>query len=410
MPLLPPGDSGGEHDDGDGLDDEFEFRPPLPPEDRIWRHPSEVAAASARPPTLSVEDRSARGTAVLVVAVSALIGATLTVGLIAAFGGFDERTRIVERQVAIQPVTSADADDSVAALTARTAPSVAGVYVTRGDVRIVGSAVAVRSDGYLLTTASLVADADEIEIRLEDDGVAPARVVGHDDATGVAVLHVDGATLTPAAVGTADRLDVGDELVAVTHLDGGRWSAGVERVVVSALDRRLRADDGAVHHGMILFDAPLAVGAAGGPIVDRSGAVVAIAGAVPAAGDDDEAYGVATPIDIAIHACDQLIEFGRVRHVWLGVEGLDLAADAASALGIEGGAAIQDVLDGSPAASAGLAEGDVIVGVDGEPVASMSELIARLRTSEPGDEVVLEVRRGEESMETRAVLTEKTAA
>ena len=396
------------------MEDPVEFRPPLPPEDRIWRHPSEVAADATRPPTVGAGVRSTRGrsTAALVVG-SALIGATLSIGVIAALGGFDRDTRVVERQVAVQPVTT-PAADAVAAITDRTAPSVAGVYVDRGDSRTTGSALVLRSDGYLLTNRHLVAGADAVNVRVQGTAMLPAEIVGDDETTDLAVLRVDEDGLHPAAVGSAESVRVGDGAMAIGHAGGGRWSTSVDELVISALDQKLRTPSGAVLHGMILLDTPLTADAAGGPLVDSSGAVIGITSAVPAAGDDANdpaagAQGVATPIDVAVDAADDLIAFGRVRHVWLGVEGIDLPPDRAVEIGVSGGAEVASVVPDSPAAVAGMEDGDVIVAVDREPVASMSELIAALRAREPGATVALTVRRGGDEVVVDAVLEERTA-
>lgn len=405
MPLPPSGDTGEEHGDNDPTDDPIEFRPPLPPEDRIWRHPSEVAATAARPPA-STASRS-RGHSVVLVTAAALVGATLSIGIVAVLGGFDTRTRVVERQIAIQPVTGSGAADAVRAITERTSPAVAGVYVDTGDDAVVGTAVVIRSDGHLLTTAALVAGADSIVVRLEGRPMTPAEVVGIDEATDLAVLHIDADGLETAPLGTADGVRVGHAAIVMGHTDGGNGTASVDRTVVSALDRRLRTAGGTLLYGMILLDDPPAADAHGGPLLDASGAVIGIASGVPAADDQDRSYGVATPIDLAVHAADQLIEYGHVRHVWLGIEGTDLRATTASELGLPGGAMVQAVIDGSPAAAAGLANGDVVTGIDDAAVLSMSQLIAHLLTREIGDEVVLRIHRDGAALDVTAVLDER---
>lgn len=179
--------------------------------------------------------------------------------------------------------------------------------------------------------------------------------------------------------------------------------------MVSALDRRLRAEGGTVLYGMILLDDVPSGDAHGGALLDTSGAVIGIARAVPAAESDAEAWhGVATPIDVAIRVADELVENGHVRHVWLGIEGTDLHADKASAMTLAGGAEVTDVVVDSPAHAVGIAAGDVVVAVDGVPVASMSELITALRRHRPGEEVRLELRRGDDVVELTATLAERS--
>jgi putative serine protease PepD len=405
-PLHPghPGDGRGPNDDGDGDedgDDPVEFRPPLPPDDRIWRHPSEVAAAAARP---TAPRRRSGGRMVGLVLVSALIGATLSLGIAAALGGFDERTRVVERQVAVQPITDLGNDaSSVAAIAARTAPAVAAVRVERDGDAAAGSAIAYRSDGHLLTSGQLVAGASSVHVLLQEGPARVARVVGTDPLTDVAVLHVDGPALDPAAIGTATTLRPGDETVAMGATEDGGWAPAVTTGVVSALDRRMRTADGGLLHDMIVVDAAPDP-RAGAALVDAHGAVVGLTSGAPAGTQ----FGAAIPIDLVRRVADQLIEHGRARHVWLGIEGGDVDPEQARTMGIAGGAAVTLVVDGGPAAAAGLVGGDVVVAVDETAIHSMSDLIAALRPHMPGDVVALSVHRGGEVVVVEVALAERS--
>jgi S1-C subfamily serine protease len=120
-----------------------------------------------------------------------------------------------------------------------------------------------------------------------------------------------------------------------------------------------------------------------------------------------EGLGFATPIDVARAVAEDLINDGNVRRVWMGIEGIDLAAGEADELGVDGGALVENVFDDSPASAAGLANGDVIVQIDDEPVSSMSELVVVLRTYEPGARVTLEVLRDGELISREVVLGER---
>ena len=403
-PLHPgePGDGHGEDDDR-GVDDEVGFRPPLPPEDRIWRHPSEVAAAGAsaggRATVAAAGDRSQAGVAI----VSALAGAVLALGVAAAFGAFDGDTRLVERQVAVQPVTGGDSEAStVAAIATRTAPAVAAVRVERDGATVPGSALVYRSDGHLLTSAHLLDGAEAIVVRLHDGWSGAATLVGVDAVTDVAVLHVDASDLHPAALGSPDTVRIGDRAVAMGAASDGGWSPAVATGVVSGLERRVRTADH-VLHDLIVVDVPLGAGAEGGALLDAHGAVVGMTGA-PSPGDG---LAAATPIDVVQRVADQLIEHGRARHVWLGIEGNDLSSADAMAMAQAGGARINLVLDGSPAAAAGLRAGDVVVAAGDHDVGSMSDLITALRLHLPGDAVALVVRRGAETVTIEVVLAER---
>src|SRR5690606_25451409 len=157
--------------------------------------------------------------------------------------------------------------------------------------------------------------------------------------------------------------------------------------------------------GMILVDKAFAPGTAGGALVDRHGAVVGIISGAGASSGGAR-FGVATPIDLARHVADQLVEHGRAEHVWLGLRGTDLQVDEAMELGLAGGALVEATEDG-PARRAGIEVGDVVVSVDGDPTPTMSSLIALLRRHVPGDVVVLGVHRGGETLELRVMLAGK---
>lgn len=425
MPPLHPGDPGdGEGDDDDARDDEVEFRPPLPPDDRLWRHPSEVASASTTPlaprPTgpatsspadsLGVSRSRTIGSraAAAVVVVSALIGATSSLALVAVFGGFDGRN--VEQPVALQPLTSvagAKAPDEVASLAAHAAPAVAAVRVRRADVWTSGSAVVFRSDGHLVTNAHLIEDADEVDVLLHDGTTRRAELVGADPVTDLAVLHIDEQDLDTAAFGTSRGLQVGSRAVAIGAVDGGGWDTSVTTGVISALGRRLAMPGGGNLHDMIVIDAPLPRASTGGALVDGSGAVIGITSTLPA--EDDDRFGAVTPIDLAHHVAGQLLEHGRVRHVWMGIEGTDLDIDRAMAMDLHGAVVVSGVIESGPAAEAGIERGDLLLAVDDRRLLTMTALIAELRQRAPGDTIALSVRRGDTELTVELVLSERRA-
>jgi S1-C subfamily serine protease len=411
VPPLEPGDpaDGGRDDlDGDaGRDDEVAFRPPLPPEDRVWRHPSEVGRDRAAETPAPAPPSTGAGRTLGLVLVSGVVGAVLAVGAVSALGGFEDR--VVERQVAVQPATLLDERaDGVSAVAAGAAPSVAAITVEREGTETAGSAVVLRSDGFLVTDAHVVRGAEEVEVVLHGGLVVPGSVVGIDEPTGIAVVRVDADGLRPAALGRSATLTAGTRTVLVAATSAGGWHARVSTGVVSSLGARVQAADGTARYGMIVVDKPFSAAAPGGALVDSRGSVIGIATGVRPA-EDEQAQGVATPAELAVHVADQLIEHGRVRHVWLGLHGRDLDVAAAAAMGHHGGAVVEDVVPDGPAARAGLRPGDVLVAVDGEPTPSMGYLIARLRLHVPGDAVVLQVVRDGATLEVPVDLAEKGA-
>lgn len=393
-------DPGDESEPGFGAEDgpEHDFRAPLPPEDRLWRHPSEVAAGARGAPAPSGPlATTARGRLWTVAAISALIGATASIGLAVAFGLVPTRTRVVERAVAVPPVEGAEG-------ASRAEASLVGMTATVEGTERVGNAVVLRSDGYLVTVAHLIEGADAVTV-WTDGAPVPAEVVGIDASTDIAVLHVD-ETLVPMVVGSMESVEVGDTATFVGMGLGHAWEPSTRAATVTALGKRLQSDDGATYHGMTLVDADADAGTAGCVLLDAQGAVVALASGRRA--DDDGAdRAVVVPIELAVHVADQLIEHGTARHAWLGIEGRDADDDDLDDTTRAGAVRITGIVDDGPADRIGLREGDLITAIDGTATTSMSALIAALHTRLPGDRVVLDVRRDGTSMLVEVELVER---
>ena len=385
--------------DDDALDDESES-PLLPPDDRLWRHPSEVEGPAPGVVRGFVGPAPDAGPSrvVTVVALTACVSILLTLGLVAVVRPFRERT-------VVPPPSTGDADDArpsespteVAALTAALRPAIAqvvGVGAAEGGGDEVGSGVMFRDDGMLLTAEHVVSGASGVRVVLDDGRSMTARVVGTDAETDIAVLDVDGSSFPIAPLAPAgSSVAVGDE--AITVGSGGPSSPVVRVSMVSAVGQEAGV------HGhklvdMIRTDGELAAGSSGGAVVDRTGQVVAIAAANVKASSEEVGY--ATPISVARAVADELLASGRVVRGWLGIEGESRE-----------GAVVRRVKPGSPAEAAGLSPGDVIVAIDGAAVATMSALVSRLRQTDPGDSVSLSVRRGDKTVTMDAVLAEQTA-
>lgn len=408
--MLPPE---GPDEDGGGSG------PPLPPEDRLWRHPSEIGAGAVPPPGPPVGSAAppppaSRGASSswLVGAVSGVAGAALTLGVLAGTGGLDRevnRTQVVERVAPIPastlPVSSppgADVPGSVATLAAAVRPAVARVEVTRAatagapgaeTTTTIGSAVAFRDDGFLLTSADLVDHSLRIVVVLDGGRATDGRIVGTDPLTDVAVLSIEETGLDTAVLGTAEDLTVGQPALVVGSASTPGALPAVTAGIVSALGRTLGAEgDAPPRHGLIQTDAPLDPTATGGPVLDRRGAVVGITTAPPTS-VTGHGLSYAVPIDTARRVAGQIIGTGSVHHPWLGIEGSDLRAGEADAFQLAGGARVATVSEGSPADLAGLQADDVVTAVGETRVTSMAELVVRLREYRPGDVVLLSYQR-----------------
>jgi len=266
------------------------------------------------------------------------------------------------------------------------APSVANLRVMRrgrgGQVPAgAGSAVALTPDGFLLTSAHVVAGQGRGGRAAFVDGRELSfRVVGVDHLSDLAVLRADGGDLTPAALGEAERLRVGQLVVAIGNPNG--FAGSVTAGVVSALGRSLPARAGRTVRfidNVIQTDAALNPGNSGGALVDSSARVVGINTAVAGVG-----LGLAVPINAATRQIvGALMRDGRVRRAYIGIAGgpRPLPPHARVRLGRTGGIEVVDVAPGSPAQRAGMRPEDLVVELGGEPIERVDD-VQRLMTDE----------------------------
>ena len=359
----------------DGLGDDEPVLPPLPPDDRLWRHPSEIRTHPIR---RRWSRRDARAWASPLLA--GVIGALLATGVLAVTGALSPRhstiQTVVERQAVPLPDITPGA--GIVEIADKTRPAVVELRKV-GDAAVLGAGVVYRSDGWVLTSHQVVVGLAEVAVVLGDGQVQTSPVVGRDPETNIAVIKVPRTGMATATLGSVATLKPGQVAVVV----GASLSVGI----VSALGREVRVPNGALLLDMIQTDVRVDPATAGGALVDSAGAVIGITAKLDG--------GYATPIDVARDVADQLMTTGKVVHAWLGVDGDDLSAGDAAKLGIDGGAMVRRVRPGSPAAAVGLRNGDVIVSVDGSTIESMSALKVLLRSRRPGQAVdVTYVRNG----------------
>jgi serine protease Do len=251
----------------------------------------------------------------------------------------------------------------------RLSPSVANVRMRRGG----GSAVVITPDGFMLTSAHVVARARGGRVSFVDGRELEFEVVGTDPLSDLAVLRADGGELTPAVLGDAEHLRVGQLVVAIGNPHG--FTGSVTAGVVSALGRSLPTRSGAnvrVVDNVIQTDAALNPGNSGGALADGRGRVVGINTAVAGVG-----LGLAVPINAATRKIvGALMTEGRFRRAYLGIAGgpRPLPPRLARKLGRTAGVEIVQVFEGGPADRAGLRPEDLIVELDGTPIEGMDEL------------------------------------
>ena len=401
-------------DDGDD-DDTPVGGAPLPPDDRLWRHPSELGSSVSSAFT-APSGTDASGTRLWAVAVVAgLIGSALSLGVVAVTGRLSDD--VVEKptveRVAVRPIAELSASSSgqgVIAIAKSVAPAIARVEVTDNQGKTTGSAILVRTDGYLVTNAHLVADVTRVQVVLSDGTELTGRVVGADTVTDIAILKIDRDQLAVAVLGSATDLQSGQPAIAIGSPLGPAGGSSVTVGVISALGRRVAGVDGVELRDMIQTDSPSAAGSSGGALCDGTGSVIGMTTAISTSTDPGaNALGLAIPVDIVRADADDIIANGWARHSWLGVEGADLDPTNAKDMGVAGGAKVTKVADNSPAAVAGLQSDDVITAIDGVHVTSMSAFVVALRGHHPGDSLTLEVRRGKDSQTMVITLGEKNA-
>jgi serine protease Do len=265
-----------------------------------------------------------------------------------------------------------------------------------------GSGVIVTPDGFLLTSAHVVESAARVRVTFVDGAELQAERIGVDPLSDLALLRVHGDAFAPARLGDADRLRVGQLVVAIGNPHG--FAGSVTAGVVSALGRSLPLHSaGRVIDNVIQVDAALNPGNSGGALVDGRGAVVGINTAVAGIG-----LGLAVPInDATRRIVSSLMRDGRVRRAYVGIAGgsRPLPPRLAARLGRRGSIEVVEVVEGSPAAQAGLRPEDLIVSIDGAAVESVSDL-QRLLVAELIDRpVALGIARGadERTLELRPV-------
>jgi Do/DeqQ family serine protease len=265
-----------------------------------------------------------------------------------------------------------------------------------------GSGVIIDKRGLVLTNFHVVKGADEILIRLSDKREYRGQILGTDPKTDLAVVKFQpDQEITVASLGNSDALRVGEWAIAIGNPFGLD-----QTVTVGVISATGRSDVGiATYENFIQTDASINPGNSGGPLVNLKGQVIGVNTAIVAAG---QGIGFAIPINMVKRVVDQLVDKGKVVRGWLGVALQPLSPDLAQSLGLAGtnGAVVGSTITGSPAAQAGLQQGDVIVAYDSTPVDDYRHVQRLVAETGVGKSVTLQVVRKKQKMDVAVTIAE----
>lgn len=260
-----------------------------------------------------------------------------------------------------------------------------------------GSGVIISPDGYILTNNHVVEGADEIEVTLTDSRRARATIIGTDPETDLAVLKVQLDKLPVIVLGDSDQLAVGDQVLAI----GNPFGVGqtVTSGIVSALGRSQLGIN--TFENFIQTDAAINPGNSGGALVDVNGNLMGINTAIYSRSGGSMGIGFAIPVSTAKMVLDGIVRDGQVTRGWIGVEPNELSPELAQTFGVKAteGVIITGVLQGGPAAVAGVRPGDVILSVEDKPTNNVSQLLTAVAALKPGTAASFALQRGDARLE-----------
>jgi S1-C subfamily serine protease len=376
--------------------------------------------------------------------VAGLLGGlvVLVVGVIAVAAGWvgEDNTTVVQSAV---PSTAGNADEgqglTVNEIYRRDGPGVLFIsaeVTTRQESpfglpqeqrgQATGSGFVLDEGGHVLTNAHVVEGATKIEAKFGDGKTVDAKLLGSDASTDVALLKVNAGKklLKPLELGDSSKAKVGDAVVAIGNPFG--LDRTVTTGIVSALQRKLEAPNGFQIDHVIQTDAAINPGNSGGPLLDSLGRVIGINSQIATGGGGGSVgIGFAVPINTAKKISDQLRKKGRVEHAFLGITGVSITKSMADNLNLPTDKGVLIQRAAGPAAKAGvkggdtqvsiggadiLLGGDVLTGIDGKRVDSMDNVIAVVDSRKPGDEVTVELQRGDKKRTVKVKLGNRPAS
>ena len=365
------------------------------------------------------DDRGNRRSSLVIIIVVALISALIGGGLIVGwyhskYGHLIELGQTTNPPGNNRPIFTNE-DGSVVSVVEFISPSVVGItnkaviYDWFNRPRVVeqgsGSGVIFHEDGYIATNHHVVEGAREIVVTLQNGTSYPGRIVGLDIMSDLAVIKIEGDQPFPAApFGDSEAVRVGETAIAIGNPLGFEHTVTVG--VISAINRSLQIGERELV--FLQTDAAINAGNSGGPLVNTSGEIIGINTAkIPGAGI--EGLGFAIPISIARPVLDNLITSGRVAYPWMGVMLVDkqmIEEFNLTDILLEQGVYVIEVIEGSPAFSGGIREGDIILSIAGADVNSVVELQTEIRKKQVGERISIAILRDSREMIIPVVLGE----
>lgn len=272
--------------------------------------------------------------------------------------------------------------------------------------RGVGTGSILDTDGNILTNNHVVQDAQRITVTLSNGDSFPAELVGGDPTTDTAVIRIDAPNLQPAELGSSSRLKVGEDVIGIGHALGLPGGPTVTKGVISALGRSIDTGNQITIVDLIQTDAAINPGNSGGPLVNVHAQIIGMNTAII---QGSQGIGFAINIDDAKIVAEQLLLRGYVERGYLGIRPVNLSPGLANMRGVpeSEGVFIISVDEGSAAFGAGLQDGDVIVGLDDDPIKNTGELSKFLIDHPPGQTIFAEILRGEERLTVEITLGER---
>lgn len=254
-----------------------------------------------------------------------------------------------------------------------------------------GSGVIVSANGYILTNNHVIEGADDIEVFLNDNRHAAAKVIGTDPDSDLAVLKIELDKLPIMVLGNSDNLEVGDQVLAI----GNPFGVGqtVTSGIISALGRNQLGIN--TFENFIQTDAAINPGNSGGALVDTNGNLLGINTAIYSRSGGSMGIGFAIPVSTAKQVLEGIVKDGRVTRGWIGVEPSDLTQELAETFDVKlkEGVIITGVLQNGPASKAGIRPGDVIVSIAGKPVNDVAQLLSQVSALKPGTAAKFQIQR-----------------